>query len=250
MKKVWLLAVSLLLVLVVISLAGCTGTTSSGEIRQQTLSNQQEGIWVTGQGKVMATPDIVSLRLGIEAQRSSVAAAQEQAAQAMDQVMAALTENGVAKKDIQTQRFSIQKVTKWDKLKEEEVVIGYKVTNMVTAKIRDIDKAGSIIDAVARAGGDFTRIDSLNFTIDDPLAYYEEAREKAMADAKNKAGRLAELAGITLGKPVYISEGIELPPTPVYQRALAYEAAAVPITPISPGEMEIRLSVQIVYAIK
>ena len=251
MKKNWLLAVSLVSVLAIVGLAGCSpGNTTLGEIENLNISSQQEGIWVTGQGKVTAVPDIVTLRLGIEAQEATVAEAQTQAAEAMDEVKAALTDNGVAEKDIQTQYYSIRRVTKWDRVKEEEVVIGYRVTNMVTAKIRDIDKAGAIIDAVAEAGGDLTRINSISFSIDDPSDYYEEAREKAMADAKAKAEQLAELADVTLGKPTYISAGIQVSPI---TRGVVYEEAmpaAVPETAISPGEMEISLTVQVAYSIQ
>ncbi len=164
--------------------------------------------------------------------------------------MTALTENGVAKKDIQTQYFSIRRVTKWDRVREVETVIGYRVTNMVTAKIRDIDEAGTIIDAVAKAGGDLTRIDNISFSVDDPSDYYEEAREKAMAEAKAKAKQLAGLAGVTLGKPIYITEGTQGPP--IYQRGVFMEEAmgAPAATPISPGELEISLTVQVVYAIR
>jgi len=248
MKRIWLLVLSLALVLAVVGSAGCSpGTTVLGEIEGINISSQQQGIWVTGQGKVTIVPDIVTLRLGIEAQEASVAEAQTKATEAMNRAMAALTDNGVAEKDIQTQYFSIRRVTKWDRVKEEEVVVGYRVTNMVMAKIRDIDKAGSIIDAVAEAGGDLTRIDSVAFSVDDPSDYYEEAREKAMADAKAKAEQLAKLADVTLGKPTYVSEGIQVPP-PIYPR-VAYEEAPVPATPIIPGEMEISLTVQVVYAI-
>ena len=248
MKKNWLLVISLALVLTIVGLCSCSpGYTSLGTVN---FTSQQEGISVTGQGKVSAVPDIVSLRLGVEAQAASVAEAQTQAAEAMDKVMAALTDNGVAEKDIQTQYFSIRRVTKWDREKEEEVVIGYRVTNMVTAKIRDIDKAGAIIDAVAEAGGDLTRISSIGFSIDDPSAYYEEAREKAMADAKAKAEQLAELADVTLGKPTYISESTYVPP--VIRGAVYEEAMPAPAveTSISPGEMEISLTVQVGYAIR
>ncbi|MFC1943066.1 SIMPL domain-containing protein [Chloroflexota bacterium] len=250
MKKNWLLAIGLALVLATGGLAGCSpGNTALEGVEGINVSSQQAGIWVTGQGKVMAVPDIATLRLGIEAEETSVAEAQSRAAEAMDRVMTALTKSGLAKKDIQTQYFSIHRVTKWDRVKEEETVIGYRVTNMVTAKIRDIDKAGSIIDAVAEAGGDLTRIDNISFSVDDPSDYYEEAREKAVVEAKAKAKQLAELAGVTLGKPTYISEGISYP---VSQRGVAVmeEMAVAAKTTISPGEMEINLSVQVVYAIR
>ena len=248
-KKEWLFIISFVLVLAIVGLAGCSpGNTVLGEIEGLNISNQQEGIWVSGRGVVTVTPDIATLRLGVEVQAASVATAQSQATEAMDEVMTALTDNGIAEKDIQTQYFSIRQVTKWDRDKEEEIVIGYRVTNKVTAKIRDIDKAGAIIDAVAEAGGDLTRIDSIGFSVDDPSAYYEEAREEAMADAKAKAEQLAELAGGRLGKATYISEGAQIPP-PIYRQDIYEKATMAPETPISPGEMEISLTVQVVYAI-
>ncbi|MFC1932978.1 SIMPL domain-containing protein [Chloroflexota bacterium] len=251
MKMHWLLGISLALVIAIISVAGCSPSgTVTGELKGINVSSQQEGIWVTGQGKVTAVPDIATLRLGIETQEASVAQAQSEAIEAMDKVMTALTKNGVAEKDIQTQYFNIHKVTRWDNDKQQEIVIGYRVTNVVTAKIRDIDKAGIIIDAVAEAGGDLTRIDSIGFSVDDPSEFYEEAREKAMVDAYAKAKQLGSLAGVSLGKPTYISEGTQY--SPVITRGLEYAEAAIPEaeTPISPGEMEISLSLQVVYAIK
>jgi len=246
MKKGWFSAIGLTLVLTMVFLSGCTTTAA---LPKGIFSTQQEGIWVSGTGKVLAVPDIATLWLGIEAQEVSVAEAQAKATEAMNKVMDALSENGVAEKDIQTQRFSIHQVTRWDDIKQEEIVIGYRVSNMVTAKIRDIDKAGIIIDAVAQAGGDLTRIDSIAFSVDDPSAYYEEAREKAMEDAEAKAKQLAKLAGVTLGKPTYISEAIQVPP--IYPERV-YMEAAIPAPappPISPGEMEISLTVQVAYVI-
>ncbi len=239
MKKNWLVGISLALVLAVVGLSGCTVPDKVN------LVAQEEGIWVTGEGEVMVVPDIATLRLGIEAQEATVAEAQPQAVEAMDRVMAALIDNGVAENDIQTQYFSIRQITRWvDWIDEEQVVVGYRVTNMVTTKIRDIDKAGAIIDAVAEAGGDLTRIDSIGFSVDDPSAYYEQARQEAMADANAKAEQLAELAGVTLGKATYISEGIQVPPT-----ISITEASISAVTPISPGETEISLTLQVAYAI-
>jgi len=248
MKKSWLVAIGLVLVLAIVGLGSCTGgPTTIGTVD---LNSQQSGIWVSGTGKVAVTPDIATLRLGIEAQAETVAEAQSQAAEAMNAVMTALTDSGVDDKDIQTQYFSIRQVTRWDDFKDKEIVIGYRVTNMVTAKIREIDKTGPIIDAVAAAGGDFTRINSIDFSVDDPTAYYEEARQKAMADARAKAEQLADLAGVGLGKPTYISEGVVVPP--IYPRGVYEEAgipAPAPPTPISPGEIELSLTLQVAYAI-
>jgi uncharacterized protein YggE len=247
MKKYWLAAVGLVLLLAVVGLSGCNGSpTTIGTVG---INSQQTGIWVSGEGKVSATPDIVTLSLGIQAQAATVAEAQSQAAAAMSAVMAALADNGVADKDIQTQYFSISQVTRWDDTKNEQIVIGYQVTNMVTAKIRDVENAGPIIDAVAAAGGDYTRVNSIGFSVDDPTPYYEQARQKAMADAKAKAGQLAELAGVSLGKPTYISEGSVTPPIIYRDAGMAIPAPAESTTPVSPGEIELTLDVQVAYAI-
>jgi len=217
------------------------------------LNNQVEGIWVSGTGKVTVTPDIATLQLGIEAQEASVSEAQAKASEAMDKVMTALTSNGVAEKDdVQTQYFRIRQRTRWDEAQQQEVVIGYRVTNQVVAKIRDMDKVSTIIDAVVAAGGDYTRINNLSFSIDDPSAYYDEAREKAMADAKDKAEQIASLAGMKLGDPTYISEGIVTPVSrgAVYGLNAPMPAPApAPAPSISPGEIEISVNIQIAYSI-
>lgn len=251
MKKFWS-GIGLAVVLVMaVGLAGCgTGLSPSG--LSVNLNNQQTGIWVTGQGEILVVPDIVNLSLGISAQAKSVAEAQSLAANAMDKVMAALTQSGVAKKDIQTQNFAIQQVTRYDRDRQEEQVIGYRVTNMVIARIRDINKAGSTVDAVSLAGGDLTRVNSVTFAVDNPSKYHSEVRQKAMEDASAKARQLADLGKVTLGKPTLVSENLVAPiPRPVFEaRAAVPMPAPAPITPISPGEMKITLSVQVAYAIQ
>ncbi len=247
MKKNWLLAISLVLVLAIVGLAGCSpDNTVLGATEGINISGQQEGIWVTGTGEVAAIPDVAILSLGVEAQATTVAEAQAQAAEAMDAVMDVLNDYGVAPKDIKTQYYSIYPLRRWDDGKE--TLIGYRVTNTVTAKIRNIEDTGSIIDAVTSAGGDYTRINGISFTVDDQDAYKVEAREEAMADAKAKAEQLAELAGVTLGKPTYINESGGYIPI-YYDLREAAVGSPAPMTPISPGEMEISLSVQVVYSI-
>lgn len=254
MKKNWLLAAGLALVLVTVGLAGCGGSDLILEgVEGIAITTQQQGIWVSGQGEVSAVPDIVNLRLGVEAQEATAAEAREQASAAMDSVMTALTDNGVAESDIQTQYFNISQITRWDGDKDEVEVVGYEVTNTVIAKIRDVEDTGAIIDAVVEAGGDLIRINSISFSIDDPSTYYEQVRAEAMADAEAKAEQLAELGGVTLGSPTYISEGSIYVPSSVYRGmdyAMEEEGGEMIETPISPGEIDITLSVQVGYAIR
>ena len=267
MKKVWLIISSVMLAVVLVGAGGCV-VGEDAQVSPPTISvaapelggtfgmvysQQQVGLWVTGEGKTMATPDIVLLSLGIEAEAKTVAQAQQDAAEAMDGVMKALKSNGVAEKDIQTQAFSIYPVRTWVKDDQRQIITGYRVTNIVVAKIKQVDKAGTIIDDVAEAGGDLTRIDSISFTVDDPATYYEDAREKAIGDAMEKAKQMAQVAGIKLGKLLYISEGTSyVPPVVVRDYAMKAEGAAPAPAPtsISPGELEIQVTVQMVYDIR
>ena len=267
MRKLFLSLTGLFLVALMVSIVGCvscetspctpasvstwSGTAEIGAPLGIICSQQNQGISVSGDGKVYAIPDIAVLSLGIEAQELTVAEAQKEAASAMDKVLKALKDGGVAEKDIQTQRFSIYPVRRWIEKENREEIIGYRVSNMVTAKIRQIEKTGDIIDKVTSAGGDLTRIQDIGFTIDDPAPYYKEAREKAVKSAAEKAKQLADLSEVKLGKPLYISEGGVYTPPILRKDMYAMEgAAAAPSTPISPGELEIQLTVSIVYSIR
>ncbi len=247
-KNRLLLSISLALVLVTGGMVSCSpDTTVLAEIEGINISTQQNGIWVTGTGEVTATPDVAILNLGVEAQAATVGEAQAQAAEAMDAVMDVLDNYGVAPRDIKTQYYSIYPVRRWDDGKE--TLIGYRVSNTVTVKIRQIEDSGGIIDAVTAAGGDYTRISSISFTVDDPSAYKVEARDKAMADAKAKAEQLAKLAGVTLGLPTYIAESGGYMPVLYREFDMMEGAPSAATTPISPGETEISLTVQVVYSI-
>ena len=246
MKKTWWL-IPCLVIILALGAVGCAPSSGQGVI--SITPQQNTGIWVTGQGEAMAVPDIAELRLGVETRADTVSEAQAQASEVMDKVMKALKDNGVAEKDIQTQRFSIYPVTKWIKERDEEVITGYRVSNMVVAKIREVNKAGIIIDAVAKAGGDFTRIQGISFSVDDPTPYYKEARAKAVENAKNKATQLADLAGVKLDKPTYISEGAVYQPPRIEEFAKGGGMAPAPAPPISPGELKITVNVQVAYEI-
>jgi uncharacterized protein YggE len=265
MKKLLLLTISF--VLVVLVSAGCSASSSvkegtppvlsalmggdgAGKSAGVILSQQDVGLWVTGEGKAYGTPDVAILRLGVDVQGKSVAEAQREAAEAMDKVMKALKGTGVADKDIQTQQFNIQVVKRWLEKENREEIIGYRVSNIVTAKIRKINDAGSVIDVVATAGGNVTRIDNISFTVDDPTNYYKEARDKAVASAIAKAKQIAAASGIKLGKPIYINESVSY--VPQVRNYMKADAAAVPSapTPISAGELEFQITVQMVYAME
>ncbi len=225
------------------------GGEDAGKVSGIIWSQQSVGLWVTGEGKAYGIPDVAILTLGVEVQEKSVAEAQKGAAETMDQVVKALKGKGVVDKDIQTQQFNIQIVKQWIDKENREEIIGYRVTNMVIAKIRKVIEAGSVVDAVAEAGGNATRIDGISFSVDDPTPYYKDARDEAVAYAAAKAKQIAEAAGIKLGKPIYITENIAYMPVRNYMKAAEAMAPDSVPTPISSGELEFQVSVQMVYTI-
>ncbi len=209
-------------------------------------SAEATGISVTGEGRVAVEPDQVLLTLGIESQEATVELARQRAAEAMDRVLAALKAQGVAERDIQTRRLSIAPVERADRdgrLRRE----GYRVTNNVLARLRTVDRAGAVVDAVAAAGGDLTRVQGIQFTIENPESAREQAREKAMVDARARAQQVARGMGVSLGPLRHFSEGAVSIPRPLTLQVR--EAAAAPQTPISAGEQEVVVTVSVVYAI-
>ncbi len=245
MKKIWLVVIGLVILASMVLLGGCA---TDNKINTGS-DNQQTGIWVSGTGKVYATPDIAQLTLGVEAQAVTVAAAQADATQAMNAVIAAIKAKGVADADIQTQYFNITEVTKWDNDKNEATITGYLVTNTVVAKIRVIAKTGEVIDAAVAAGGDFIRINGLNFTVNDPNTYYAQAREQAITYAIQKANQIATLTGVKLGDVTYITESSYMPSGNYYEVRSGSPAPDMG-TSVSVGQLEITTTVTIVYAIE
>ena len=219
----------------------------------------QSGIWVSGIGTVTVAPDLAVLTVGVEARAGTVQEALAEAAGAMTNIVSALEGEGVEAQDIQTRSFSINPQYTWRERTDDEggryserVLTGYTVNNRATVRLRDLDRVGEMVDLVASAGGDLTRIEGVSFTVQDPEPHRAEAREAAVEQARAKAEQFARDAGVILGQVVLVSEGGGTVPAP---RAFAEFAAfglatADATTPISEGELEIRATVQMVFAIQ
>jgi hypothetical protein len=247
MKHFRFLPIALLTLFTMIGLTGCVTNTTENTAPIIT-SNQQTGIWVTGEGKVTIKPDIANISLGVSSQEASVADAMAKTTDAMSKVLASLKANNIEAKDIQTQQFNINPAYTYDPQTGNQTISGYQVTNIVNVKLRNTSGAAAVISAVAEAGGDLTRIDSVMFTVEDPTQYYKEARQKAIEDADHKAQKLASLYGVTLGKPTFVSEYSSTPPVYNYS-SLGYQIPAPMPAPlsISAGSTDITLYIQASY---
>jgi uncharacterized protein YggE len=205
------------------------------------------GITVMAEGKATGKPDLAMITIGVETRDAEARTAAEQNDAQMAEVMNALLAKGVAEEDIQTADYSIQAEIDWQDSKQR--VIGYVVNNSVVVKLREVDEAGDVLDAVTAAGAN--NIYGIQFTFDDPSALREEARAEAMAEAQAKAQALAQLAGVGLGKPRQISESF-IEPSP-FRLESAY---AVPpaegggVTPFSTGQLEVTVQVQVTFDIR
>ena len=224
---------------------------------QAAYGNQQTGILVTGTGEVLVEPDLALITVGVEAKAKTVATARSQAAISMNAVIDTLRAAGIQDVDIQTDFFNISPEYSFQDRPDalgnrtrKHVLEGYLVTNRATVKVRDMDQTGKILDDVARAGGDFTQVQGVNFTVSDPSSFHVQAREKAVKEATAKAQQFADLTGVSLGKVIFISE---MSSTPIFREARAsFEVMGAPIggTPIMSGELEIQVTVQATFAIQ
>ncbi len=219
---------------------------------------QPSGIAVSGTGMVFAEPDRAVVTLGVEARAETVSTARADAARAMTAIIAALGADGIAEQDIQTRSFDIspqysrrERTDSSGARYNEQVLLGFIVSNQAAVNVRNMENIGGILDRVAEAGGDLTRIRGISFSSDDPTQLHAQAREAAVKDLMAKAQHYATLANVELGRIVYLSE---TGPTPAVRANLpmaqAAFASSAPASPISGGQLSVQVTVQGVFAIQ
>lgn len=219
-----------------------------------------ETLSVTGEGEVFATPDVAQFNFTVAEEADSVASAQETVTGKIDAALTALSELGVEDKDIKTTGYNAYpRYTYPETLcangfcpSREQIISGYEVSQTISVKIRDTEKAGDALSKVAGAG--ISNISGLQFVIDDQDSLMAEARSKAIADAKEKVKQLADDLDVSVKKVVNFSESFG-GPYPMYETAYAKEGLggdmAVSSAPRIPtGENTIKIQVYITYEIK
>jgi len=204
-------------------------------------------ITVPGRGSVRVDPDVASIRFGVAIVRPTAAEARAAAASTMAAILAALSAGGGERRDQQTALVGLDAVRDYSSAGAPRVT-GYQLTNTVEATVRSIESAGSLIDAALAAGA--TSMDGLAFRVADPGAALNEARRRAVADARTRAEILAAEAGVRLGPVVEIVEGGALPPGPPRPlAAMALKSVADVATPLEAGANELEVGVTVAFAI-
>jgi uncharacterized protein YggE len=237
------------------------------------------GITVNGVGDAKAPPDIARANVGVEVRSETVDQATTEANQRMAAIVAALGKLGIAQKDMRTHSFSIsfeqQPMPPPVPLPHESapaepaprtrqaapgqtaaappapappVIRGYyRASNMLEVTVRDLDKAGQVLQAATDAGAN--NVWGISFELEDPQPLLAQARVKAVEHAKQNAAALAKLSGVKLGAIISVSEGggAQGPVPPMFR--MQAEAAHGGDVPIERGEVTVSQQVQIVYAL-
>ena len=201
-------------------------------------------ISVTGEASVSVAPDQAQIEGGVTSDAKTAREVSEANNAAMGKVLLALKAAGVAEKDIQTSRLSLQPQYPPNRSGPSPVV-GYRASNRVTVRLHDVTRVAGAIDTLVGAGA--TDIGGVNFSVSNASKLLDDAREQAVADARRKAEIYGRAAGVTLGAPLSISK--EGAPGPMPFRKMAVGMAASP-APVALGEETLQVTVSVSWAIK
>lgn len=243
------IAVLLLIVLLLpqagVALPGAS-TSRAGLLSRAAGNGQPSGLTVTGEGKVSAAPDLTVVTVGVTTRSQSARQATAENSQAMQALIDALKAAGIAERDIQTVEISLHPETDFpEEGRGRPRVTGYVARNLVSAKVREPGRLGSLLDSLSQAGAN--EILGIGFTIEDPAALKEQARAEAVAAARQRAQELARLAGVSLGPITAISESSFAVPR---GGDIGRMAEAAGLAPVQPGELEIQAQVTLTYEIR
>ena len=201
-------------------------------------------ISVTGEATVSAAPELAQIDAGVTSEAKTAREASEANNAAMGKVLQALKGAGIAEKDFQTSRLSLQPQSAPNR-PGPSAIVGYRASNRVTIRLRDVTKLANVIDTLVGAGAN--DIGGINFMVSNASKLLDEAREQAVADARRKAEIYAKAAGVMLGAPLSISEEGNAAPVPYRKMAVGMAVAAAPV---AQGEETLQVTVSVSWAIK
>jgi uncharacterized protein YggE len=199
-------------------------------------------ISVTGEAQVSVAPDLAQIDGGVTTEGKTAREASDANNKAMAAILAGLKAAGIADADMQTSRLSLYPQSAPSRPNGPVQITGYRVGNRVTIRVRDIAKVAGTIDALVTAGAN--EIGGINFMVSQESKALDEARVRALEDARRKADIYAKAANVRLGTPISISEEGSAGPAPMRAQFKAGAAAQV-----APGEETLRVSVSVSYEI-
>jgi uncharacterized protein YggE len=222
---------------ILVLVAGLAALALSPAAAQERLSPPH--ISISGEATMTATPDMARIRAGVAATGATAREASAANRKAMAAAMTAVKAAGIAEKDIQTSRYSIQPV--YSNTPQQKIT-GFIANNSVTLTLHKLDGIGDLIDKLTEAGAN--SLGGVEFVVSDANRLLDKIRGEALADARRKAQLYADAAGVKLGSLLSLSENINMPRPVMY---MARAAAAAPETSISAGENTLQVSVNATF---
>ncbi|MGL6160359.1 SIMPL domain-containing protein [Microbulbifer sp.] len=199
---------------------------------------------VSSRAEASRAPDVADISAGVVTEDKDSNKALRQNAEQMDKLMAAIKQAGIADKDVQTSGISLSPRYQYHQNRKPEIT-GYRASNTVNIKVRDIDRLGKVLDAMAAEGAN--QINGPSFEIGEPEAVYDEARRKALKQAQARAETYADALGMKVRRILSISEnGSAGPPRPMMRMEMA-TAKADTATPVAPGETTLSVNLDLMF---
>lgn len=201
-------------------------------------------ITVTGEGTVEAVPDLATVSLGVTTEGATAAAAMEANSEALAKVMARIEGAGIAARDVQTSNLSLN--PNWQSTDgTTSRIVGYVASNILTVRVRALDKLGGVLDAVITDGAN--TLNGISFGLAEPGPAQDRARVQAVTAARARADLLVGAAGAKLGPILSISESgpTIAPPVPMFR----VEASMADAVPVAAGEVGVTAYVTMTFEI-
>jgi uncharacterized protein len=202
-------------------------------------------VTVSGAGTAAAPPDMAEITTGVTTQAPTAAQALAVNTQAMEKLLQSLSALGVAARDVQTTTISVapQRRPGRGEGRTPEIV-GYEVTNQVRVKVRDLGRLGRVLDQQVEQGAN--SVQGVRFALADPAPLLDEARKRAMADARRRAELYAAAASLKVGRVVSVQEAGTAAPRPEMAPRVMMSAPV----PVAPGEQEIQATINVTFSLE
>ena len=214
---------------------------------------------VSGEGEVFAIPDTATFSFTVNETGKDVATAQTKATKKANDTIDYLKGQGIAEIDIKTTDYNVNPQYEYASQictsngycpPQRQTIIGYEVSQTILVKVRDTDKAGTLLSGVGSRG--VSNVSGLNFTVADEDALKAEARDKAITKAKAKANVLAKSLGVSIVRVVAFNENDYGGPVPMYAKmeTMSADAGSAPVPQIPVGQNKITSNVSVTYEIR
>ena len=241
MTRTSLLAASAMLSLVAAAGFSLANPPTEPAAPSASVSAVSRTISVTGIGRSELAPDIAILSVGVSSSGASGREAMDANNTAMTAVVEGLKTLGIGVTDIQTTGLSLN--ANFDYSATPPKLLGYQASNGVTLKVKDVARLGEILDITVTNGAN--QINGLTFDVADKTAAMNDARTKAVQDARAKAELLAGVAGASVGRVLSITEGYVSSPGPIAVQTMRADSA--PSVPIAAGQVGMEAQVNVVF---